>query len=263
MADTRVVQQGDHLSSIAADAGFANFHTIIDDGGNSDVAGKRDPHVLFPGDQLAIPDREDRTEFGDTDEVHVFQTDLRPLYLRCEILDINGKPVSAANCSVTIDSTAAPDVATNDKGIMIEPLGRHDKKAEVTVQLPPPKTPAPAPSGGDNPPADDTPPDPPDPTLKFDVKIGYLNPEIKLSGQQARLNNMGYFAGYTIKDLEQLLWAAEEFQCDDTKKQVKERPELVAAPPGGEDDASNADPDSKTGIQDQTLVGRLKTVHGI
>ena len=82
MAETRVVQQGDHLSSISAEEGFANFHTILDHPDNAGLAANRDPHVLQPGDQLTIPDREDRTELRPTDNVHTFQTDLRPLYLR-------------------------------------------------------------------------------------------------------------------------------------------------------------------------------------
>ena len=93
MPKKRIVQQGDHLSKIAAEEGFANFHTILDDPDNAELAKKRDPHVLFPGDELAIPDRQDGEESGATENVHKFQTDLQPLYLRCKLLDIDGKPI--------------------------------------------------------------------------------------------------------------------------------------------------------------------------
>ncbi len=257
MAQTRVVQQGDHISSIAAQEGFADFHTILDHPDNADLAGERDPHVLFPGDQLAIPDREDGEESGGTGNVYTYQTDLSPLYLRCELLDIDGKPIPAANCNLKIEAADVPDQATNAKGIVTQPIGRQDKTAAITVHLPGAKTPPKAA-------ADDAATDPPpDVTIQFDVKIGNLNPETKLSGQQARLNNMGYFAGFTVKDLDQLLWAAEEFACDNVHKPVVKRPEISPAPPSGEDDSANSDSDSRTGIQDSGIVGKLKIVHGI
>jgi hypothetical protein len=234
------------MSGIAAQEGFGNFHTIFDHPENSDLAAKRDPHVLLPGDEVFIPDREDRTESRPTDATHTFQTAIPSLFLRCKLLDINGTPIKHATCNVTIDSGAAPDVTTDDKGIAEERIGRLAKAAQITAHLPP------APSADpDNP--------PPDVTVVFDVKIGSLNPETKCSGQQARLNNMGYFAGFTVKDLEQLLWAGEEFECDQNKAPVTQRPKLAPAPKQGEDDPSNADP---TGILDAPIVAKLKKVHG-
>ena len=247
MSKTHIVNQGEHMSGISAEEGFANFHTIFDRPENADVKKQRDPHVLFPGDQIFIPDREDRKESRDTDAVHTFQTDIKPLFLRCKLLDINGTPIAKADCDVTIDSDPAPAVTTDGNGIGEERLGRLAKTAQIKAHLPPPKS-APTP--------------PPDVTVTFDVHIGSLNPETKCSGQQARLNNMGYFAGFTVKDLEQLLWAAEEFECDQDKAAVKKRPKLAPAPKQGEDDPANADPDSKTGITDAPLVAKLKKVHG-
>jgi N-acetylmuramoyl-L-alanine amidase len=51
------------------------------------------------------------------------------------------------------------------------------------------------------------------------IKIGHLDPVDELSGQQARLNNLGYFAGpFEEKSEEEnktmFLSAVEEFQCD-------------------------------------------------
>jgi N-acetylmuramoyl-L-alanine amidase len=256
MSRERLVQQGDHLSKIAAEEGFADFHTILDHPDNADTSAKRDPHVLFPGDLLAIPDREDGEETGGTENVHTFQTDLQPLYLRCELLDIDGKPITAAPCDLKIEGDEIPAVTTDGKGILIQAIARTDKTAAITVHLPAAKKPAPK-AGGEEAAA------PPEPAIPFEVKIGNLNPEKKMSGQQARLNNMGYFAGFTLKDLDQLLWAAEEFACDHVSKPVKKRPDIEPAPETGEEDPDNADPDSKTGIQDAALTSKLKTVHGI
>ncbi len=246
MSKTRLVQQGEHLSGIAAQEGFANFHTIWDRPENEELRSSlhRDPHVLFPGDSLFVPDREDREESRATDASHTFQTEMRPLFLRVKLLDINGDPIAGANSNVTIDGAAAPDVASGGDGMVEQRIGRTATAAELTVHLPP---------------ADDG---PPDPTWKLPVKIGSLNPVTKCSGQQARLNNMGYFAGFSVKDLEQLVWAAEEFMCDQTHARVTARPKLAAAPKEGEDDPATSQPEAETGVLDKAIRDKLKTAHG-
>jgi hypothetical protein len=47
------------------------------------------------------------------------------------------------------------------------------------------------------------------------IQIGHLDPVKEVSGQKARLNNLGYFAGPLDKEDEELLRSAvEEFQCE-------------------------------------------------
>src|SRR5262249_8508870 len=51
------------------------------------------------------------------------------------------------------------------------------------------------------------------------IKVGHLDPVEEVSGQQARLNNLGYFAGPLEGKTEEenqalFLSAIEEFQCD-------------------------------------------------
>ncbi len=248
MSETHVVQQGEHMSRIAANEGFANFHTIFDHPENADLAAKRDPHVLFPGDQVLVPDRQDRNESEDTDATHLFQAEIPPLFLRCKLLDIDGNPITKSDCNLTIDAAAVPNRTSDGEGFLQQRIGRLAKTASIVAHLPPPL--------GSNP------DNPPDVTVAYDVRIGSLNPETKCSGQQARLNNMGYFAGFTVNDLEQLLWATEEFECDQTQARVTSRPPLAPAPKQGEDDPAHADPDSKTGIIDGAIVDKLKKVHG-
>jgi hypothetical protein len=257
MSKTHIVKQGEHLSSIAQDNGFANFHTIFDHPNNADLKAKRDPHVLFPGDQLFIPDRQLKTEQGATTLRHTFTIELQPLFLRLRVLDLDGQAVASAKCDVRVEGAKDPDdgITTNAKGILTDPIKPTDHKADVIVHVPPPK---PAPPKKGDPPS----PPPTDETIEFDVKIGHLNPKIKLSGQQARLNNMGYFAGYSLNDLDQLLWAAEEFECDNLQKPVAKRPDIQPAPVEGEDDETKTDPDSKTGIQDTKIVDSIEKVHG-
>jgi peptidoglycan hydrolase-like protein with peptidoglycan-binding domain len=49
--------------------------------------------------------------------------------------------------------------------------------------------------------------------VPFPVKIGDLDPVDEVSGQAARLNNLGYFPGDGT-DEDAFLSAVEEFQCD-------------------------------------------------
>lgn len=57
MSKTYTVVDGDTMEKIAADNGFADWHTIWNDPGNAALRAKRpDPHWIFPGDQVFIPD---------------------------------------------------------------------------------------------------------------------------------------------------------------------------------------------------------------
>jgi len=248
---THVVKQGEHLSQIAKNAGFRDFHTIWDHPANAQLRATRDPHVLFPGDKVFIPEHKTKAQDRGTDALHDFVVTLTRLFLRLRVLDLDGNPITGAACDIALQSGKDADEASTDgKGIVEDEIPDPAiHQGEVTVHVPPPKPP---------------PPDPvPEKKLKLDVHIGKLNPEFKLSGQQARLNNLGYFAGYTLKDLDELLWAAEEFECDHITKPVPKRPEIVPAPAGGEDDENTTDPQQHTGIKDATIFNALKKAHGI
>jgi hypothetical protein len=56
VAGVHVGTQREHLSAIGQQNGFRSYHTIWDQPNNADLKAKRDPQVLFPGDQLFIPD---------------------------------------------------------------------------------------------------------------------------------------------------------------------------------------------------------------
>lgn len=253
MAKTRRVKQGEHLSGIAAEEGFANFRTLFDHGNNATLKNerRRDPHLLFPGDEVFVPDREDRVEKREADRSHRFQVEIRPLFLICKLLDLQRDPIKSAPCKVRVDGETLPELSTDGAGLLKQRIGRLAKEAVVDAELPPFKVARPG--------------EPPEQRqAAFQVKIGSLNPETKISGQQARLNNLGYDAGFDVRELDQLHWAAEEFLCDDTGGQpVTKRPAIVPAPPQGEDDPEKNDPAGATGLQDKALIARLVKVHGL
>lgn len=60
MGKTYVVVEGDTLTKIAADHGFANWRTIYNDPANAAFRAKRpDPNLIFPGDEIFIPTNPD------------------------------------------------------------------------------------------------------------------------------------------------------------------------------------------------------------
>lgn len=252
MAKTYIIDQGDHLSGIAADNGFLDFETIWNDPNNQDLNGQRDPHVLFPGDQLFIPDFQDKQANGKTATINPFVVPRRRLFLRLKVLNLDNVPVKNTAYELRVAPKDPVKGTTSGDGFVpteeIKPdvpeafLAVHQESEYAKT--------------GDPAPVSDYP-------LNFDLKIGYLNPERKLSGQQARLNNLGYFAGYTLNDLEQFLWAVEEFACDFSKSQVKVRPKLVGVPLADQNDGEEwGDWAKETGVQDAVIRKNLESTHG-
>lgn len=250
MAKTHIVKQGETLSSIALANGFLTFKTIFEHPANAALRANRDPHVLFPGDEVFVPDLVPRLEPGATTTRHTFVVLSSRLVLRVRLLDVNARALANTACDVGLEAASQPEIEITDgNGVFQKPLPATVRRGEVVAHLQPtPKKNAPP---------------PPERTVKFDLRIGSLNPEFKISGQQARLNNLGYFAGYSLRDLDHLLWAAEEFACDKIAKPVAKRPKIAPAPPQGEEDETTSDPASRTGITDTPIVNKIKLEHGI
>src|ERR1700721_2282773 len=68
-----VVQQGDHLSGIAREPGFADYRTIWNHADNAQLRKDREnPHVLNPGDVIHIPEKESKSVSRPTGQMHRF-----------------------------------------------------------------------------------------------------------------------------------------------------------------------------------------------
>jgi hypothetical protein len=188
------IQQGDYISKIAADHGFSDFGTIWEHPQNADLKTLRTtPNVLAPGDKLFIPDKEVRTEARSTDAKHEFVLSGKPLKLRVVIHDMTDKAVSGKPCDLKV--SGSPDVTplSTDGTGMVEREIKPDAAAG-TLKL-----------KDDSLPLD----------LNLELKIGHLDPLDQVTGQKARLNNLGYDAGEVNEELTlQFKSAVEEFQCD-------------------------------------------------
>ena len=184
------VLQGDHISSIAHRYRFADYRTIWNYGDNASLRQDRDnPNVLLPGDLVAIPDRLDRKEVRSTGAVHSFVTTARRLKLRIRIKDSDDKPDKSTGCVLSVRGIVFK-LTTDDEGKIEQVIPRDAHDGMLTVN-----------------------------DIEIPLKIGDLDPVEKVTGQKARLNNLGYRAGPLDEDNpEQFRSAVEEFQCDQGMK---------------------------------------------
>jgi hypothetical protein len=187
------VQQGDHLSSIAKAFGFSDYNTIWNDPNNADLKAQRvNPNVLYPGDSLYIPERATTQYPRPTDQKHQFVKNLPPLSLVLVLEDLYEKPIANAACTLQVGSTTS-NVTTDGTGKLQQTIQPDQHDGLLIIQDP--QTPFQG--------------------TQIPIKIGNMDPVEEVSGQVARLNNLGYFPGDGT-DAVALESAIEEFQCDNS-----------------------------------------------
>jgi hypothetical protein len=187
------VKQGDYLAKIARDHGFTDFHTLWNAPENAALRAKREsPNVLLPGDVVTIPDRESKQEEGSTEQRHHFLLKRPTLKLRLALVDAFRQPVRGAHCELRVDG-ASFELQTDEDGRLEHEISPTAQHADLVVR--------------------DA-----DTVLKdvvLPLQIGYLDPIDTLSGQAARLTNLGYLSdAVETGDDPEFRSAVEEFQCD-------------------------------------------------
>jgi N-acetylmuramoyl-L-alanine amidase len=177
--------------------GFSDWRTIWNNSSNADLRNKRkSPSILYPGDRVFIPDRETREDPKSTDARHSFTRKGTPLKLVLVLENLYAKPRANLGCELIVDSRTFPKV-TDGKGKLEQDLAPKAEEAYLTAEIP-----ESAPG-----------------SLIVPLRIGHLDPVEERSGQAARLNNLGYFAGPQEGASEEenerrFRSAVEEFQCD-------------------------------------------------
>jgi hypothetical protein len=189
-----IVQQGEHLSSIASQYGFKDYTGIWNHAENVQLKQQRDnPNVLLAGDSVYIPDIEQKQEQGATTTRHKFVLNLKLLKLRLTLEDIYEKPIANSPCTLVVDGKQF-QLTSDANGKIEQGIDPAAQSCILTI-------------GGDDSPFAQQP---------ISIKIGDLDPVDVQSGQRARLNNLGYMAGYSDDDPDdpQFRSAVEQFQCD-------------------------------------------------
>lgn len=197
MPGNYTIQQGDHLSSIAKAFGFSDYRTIWDNPNNADLKQQRqNPNILLPGDIVYIPDRQLRQESRSVDQKHTFSKKGKGLKLRLTLLDKYERPIANASCSLTL-GVRSTTVTTDGDGKIEQDIGPDVRDGVLVIQDP--QTPC--------------------NNTQIAIRIGDLDPVDAVSGQVARLNNLGYDAGDVNQpDPDAFESAVEEFQCDNRLK---------------------------------------------
>lgn len=179
MVTEHTVMQGEHLSLIARQYGFGDWRTIYNDPLNSEFRQKRpNPDVLYPGDQLNIPDKEPKVVIAQTEKRHRFVKTIRNLSLRITVRDCAGHAVARKRYKLEIGPATSPMVRegnTSDDGLIEQTIPTDSQEGRLTLWE------------GNGQETNEL--------FKWNIRIGFLDPVDKITGVQARLKNLGFFRG--------------------------------------------------------------------
>jgi len=164
-----VVKQGECLSLIAKRYGFKSPLDIWNDGHNQALRDKRkgDFNVLFPGDVLFIPERNDKQVAKPTRQAHTFTVKLPPKKVLIFVRNAAEEPVAGADYVLEVGGERLTG-KTDGQGKVEQTISTLSTSGKLTVGK-----------------------------YHWDLDIGHLNPIVQtpdegISGIQARLKNLGY-----------------------------------------------------------------------
>jgi Putative peptidoglycan binding domain len=174
MATYHEVEQGECLSSIALQYGFSDYHTIYNHPENAEFKQKRpDPNVIYPGDEIFIPDKELKQENRGTEKKHKFKIHPSKTLLRIVVKDENEKPLGGKSYELKIGDLILKG-STNSAGLLEQTVAAD--VTEGTLKLWRDQS-------------------TPGNYLSWILKIGHLDPVSFATGIQARLNNLAFSCG--------------------------------------------------------------------
>jgi N-acetylmuramoyl-L-alanine amidase len=172
-AGKQKVQQGDRLLTIARKQSFYHWQTVWDFAGNSALKDlRRDPCILLPGDQVAIPSKLQRVaEVSGGKAEYVLQSANEILRVRFTEADFGGD--RQARFVAKPDQGPETSGALASDGTMQIDILPGVAKINVDVFV------------------DDN----DQPQGRYELAVGHLDPVEEISGVQARLGNLGYYSG--------------------------------------------------------------------
>lgn len=201
MPINHLVQQGDSIISLSQAYGlFAD--TIWHDGANAALRKLRpDMNTLMPGDVVVIPDKKQRTEKRAAGATHTFRRKGIPALFRLQVFDMH---IPRANQAYVLTIDGVPLEGQSDaQGIVEQFIPALAKTGELVI-------------GEDE--------------LRLALDFGHLDPLDEVSGQQQRLNNLGYTCGEANGELN-----------EDTQRALRQFQREHGLPESGEADARTQD----------------------
>ena len=171
-----IVKPGENLARIAKQYKIANWRDIYNHPENNEFRKKRpNPNILFEGDEVFVPEPKQKTVYVRTGANHRFvvkTAEAQKLVFR--LTDAAGRKLAKVPVVMNVGGTAQHRVS-NQSGIVeinIEPPGPEEMALDVYAN-----------------------PESEEPSHRFLIKPGYLDPVDTVSGIQARLNSLGHDCG--------------------------------------------------------------------
>jgi hypothetical protein len=192
MSTVHVVEQGDCLYRIAKQYGFADWRTIYDHADNDAFRAKRpNPNVIFPGDQIAIPDKDVKEVVLPTTAKHKLRVKRPKVMLRMQLMSEQGEPLAGKPFELAFGDDLHEGTTDGD-GILEAKVKASDEQGELTVW-----------GSGDREAE----------RWHWHIRVGHLDPVEELVGVRQRLNNLGYYCAPTGDEPDDTLrYAVKGFQ---------------------------------------------------
>jgi len=180
-----VVKTGDCITSIADHYGFF-WETVWKHENNAALRAIRsDPHTLIQGDRVFVPDLRAKEVVCNTGNRHRFRRKGIPALLRLQLFD-GMKPRDGQTFSITLDTGPVLTGSTDADGILCVALPTKARSGKLVI-------------GPDQ--------------FTVELALGGLAPIETIEGAQARLQNLGFYAGRLDgKESEALAKATSRFQ---------------------------------------------------
>jgi LysM repeat protein len=165
-AHTHTVKDGESVESIAANSGLP-LDKIWSLSENEKLRNKRkDPHILNPGDKLAVPATKPLTFDRATGQTHEFSVQVPKSKLKLQ-LKKHGEPRANQPCELVVDGFKMPPLTTDGSGNLEAEIPAKAHAATLTVG-----------TGKEQ--------------VLYKLQLRGIHPIAEPTGWQARLHNLGY-----------------------------------------------------------------------
>jgi len=169
-----VVEQGECLSSIAKSYGFADWRDIYNRPQNAAFRAKRpNPNVIYPKDEIFIPDKRDGTRSCTTGGTYKFRLKSSRTLLRLEPQDAQWHGCAGKKFKLEVDGNVQAEGAIPADGVIEVSIRSDAKSGVLTVWIDASQAEG----------------------QTWELRLGELDPVDSMEGVQARLNNLGFDCG--------------------------------------------------------------------
>lgn len=140
---------------------------------------RNNPNVLFPGDEINIPDLKLKEHSAPTENLHIYTVIREKIDFNLQVLE-NDLPVANEEYLLIVDGTSIKDV-TDGEGWIHQPIDAAAKSGKLVIA---------------------------NAEIEYELRFGYLDPVEEKSGVMSRLRNLGHYFGETEKNNDYLVEAA-------------------------------------------------------